>query len=165
MGRIFMNIPSDDPFAAADRVLDSMPENVRVCVCDIHAEATSEKVAMGHWLDGRVSLIVGTHTHIPTADAHLLAGGSAYITDLGMCGPYDSVLGRRKDRVLKYMTTNMPVPFDVATNDVRLSGVVAEIDEATGRAISIERVEVKGENSEQAYDADDKAPPVNHGPD
>jgi hypothetical protein len=102
-----------------------------------------------------VSLIVGTHTHIPTADAKILAGGSAYITDLGMCGPYDSVLGRRKDRVLKYMTTNMPHPFEVATGDVRMCGVIAEIDETNGRAISIERVEVKGDNSDQAYDADD----------
>src|SRR5204863_9460118 len=163
LGRIFMNnLPSDDPFAAADRVLLSIPKSVKVCVCDVHAEATSEKVAMGHWLDGRVSLIFGTHTHIPTADAKILPGGSAYITDLGMCGPYDSVLGRRKDRVLKYMTTNMPVPFDVATNDVRMCGVVCEIDDTTGQAISTERIEVKGENSEQAYDADDKAPPVNH---
>jgi len=162
MGRIYMNIPSDDPFAAANRVLEQMPANVRVCVCDVHAEATSEKVAIGHWLDGRVSLIAGTHTHIPTADAHILPGGSAYITDLGMCGPYDSVLGRRKDRVMKFMTTNMPVPFDVATNDVRLSGVVCEIDESTGRAISIARVEVKGDNAEQAYDADDKAPPASY---
>jgi metallophosphoesterase (TIGR00282 family) len=158
MGRIYMNLPSDDPFAAADWVLREMPDNVRVCVCDMHAEATSEKVAMGHWLDGRCSVIVGTHTHIPTADARVLPGGSAFITDLGMCGPYDSVLGRRKDRVLKHMTTNMPHPFEIATGDVRLSGALAEIDELTGRAISMERVEVRGENADQAYDADDKAP-------
>jgi len=163
LGRIYMNLPSSDPFAAADWVLDHVPENVRVCVCDMHAEASSEKVAMGHWLDGRVSLVFGTHTHVPTADAKILAGGSAYITDLGMCGPYDSVLGRRKDRVLRYMTTNMPSPFDVATNDVRLCGVFAEIDDATGRALAIERIEVQGGNSEQAYDADDKAPPVDRG--
>jgi metallophosphoesterase (TIGR00282 family) len=156
LGRIYMNIPVDDPFAAADRVLADLPENVRVCVCDMHAEATSEKVAMGHWLDGRCSVIVGTHTHIPTADARLLPGGSAAITDLGMCGPYDSVLGRRKDRVLKFMTTNMPHMFEVATADVRMCGVLAEVDPETGRAISIERIEVRGENAEQAYDADDK---------
>jgi len=157
LGRIFMSqLPADDPFAAADRVLDEMPGNVRVCVADVHAEATSEKIAMGHWLDGRVSFIFGTHTHVPTADAKVLPGGSAFISDLGMCGPYDSVLGRRKDRVVKYMTTNMPQPFDVATGDVRLCGAIAEVDEATGRALSIERVEVQGENSDQAYDADDK---------
>jgi len=162
LGRIFMSLPADDPFAAANRVLNEIPKNVRVCVCDVHAEATSEKIALGHWLDGRCSLIFGTHTHVPTADAKILPGGSAFITDLGMCGPYDSVLGRRKDRVVKFMSTNMPAPFDVATNDVRLSGVVAEIDSETGRAISIERVEVRGDNADQAYDADDKSPP-NHG--
>src|SRR6185436_18164555 len=136
LGRIYMNLPADDPFAAADRLLAEVPANVRCCVCDFHAEASSEKVAMGHHLDGRVSLIVGTHTHVPTADAKILPGGSAFISDLGMCGPYDSVLGRRKDRVLKFMTTNMPTPFDVATNDVRLCGVVCEVDQETGRAIS-----------------------------
>jgi metallophosphoesterase (TIGR00282 family) len=150
-----MNLPADDPFAAADRVLKQLTASVKVCVCDMHAEASSEKVAMGHYLDGRVSMIVGTHTHIPTADSRILNGGSAYISDLGMTGPYDSVLGRRKDRVIKYMTTNMPHAFEVATNDVRLCGALAEIDETTGRAISMERIEVKGENADAAYDADD----------
>ena len=110
---------------------------------------------MGHWLDGRVSLIVGTHTHVPTADAKILPGGSAFISDVGMVGPYDSVLGRRKDKVLKYMTAQMPVPFEVATNDVRLCGALAELDPETGRALSIERIEVLGGNADQAYDADD----------
>jgi metallophosphoesterase (TIGR00282 family) len=163
LGRIYMNLPADDPFAAADRVLSQVPANVRVCVCDFHAEASSEKVAMGHWLDGRASVIFGTHTHVPTADAKILAGGSAFISDVGMCGPYDSVLGRRKDRVLKFMTTNMPTPFDVATGDVRMCGLLSEIDPATGRALSCERIEVKGENADQAYDADDKSP-ANHRP-
>jgi 2',3'-cyclic-nucleotide 2'-phosphodiesterase len=156
LGRIYMNVPADDPFAAADWILSDMPESVRVTVCDMHAEATSEKVAMGHWLDGRCSMIVGTHTHIPTADARILPGGSAAITDLGMCGPYDSVLGRRKDRVLKHMTTNMPHPFEIATGDVRMCGALAEIDTESGRALSMERIEVRGENADQAYDADDK---------
>lgn len=155
LGRIYMNMPSDDPFAAAGWVLDQLPPHVRCCVCDMHAEATSEKVAMGHWLDGRVSLVFGTHTHVPTADARILPGGSAVITDVGMCGAYDSVLGRRKDRVLKYMTTNMPVPFEVATGDVRMCGCLADIDDATGRAVSIERIEISGGNADQAYDADD----------
>jgi hypothetical protein len=155
LGRIFMNLPSDDPFAAAEKVLSQIPANVRAVICDMHAEATSEKVAMGHWLDGRASFIFGTHTHIPTADAKILPGGSAYISDLGMCGPYDSVLGRRKDRVLKYMTTNMPHAFEVATGDVRMCGAIVEVDEQSGRAISIERIEVKGDNADQAYDADD----------
>jgi hypothetical protein len=159
LGRIFMNqLPADDPFVAADRVLSQLPRHVKVVVCEVHAEASSEKVALGHWMDGRSSLVFGTHTHIPTADAKILPGGSAFISDLGMTGPYDSVLGRRKDRVIKYMTTSMPQPFDVATGDVRMCGVVAEIDEQTGRAISIERVEVQGGNAEQAYDADDANP-------
>jgi metallophosphoesterase (TIGR00282 family) len=157
LGRIYMNLPADDPFAAADRVLGQMPESIRVCVCDMHAEASSEKVAMGHWLDGRCSFIVGTHTHVPTADAKILPGGSAFISDLGMCGPYDSVLGRRKDRVVKHMTTNMPHMFEVATGDVRMCGALAEIDAETGRALSIERIEVRGENADQPYDADDRA--------
>jgi len=155
LGRIFMNLPADDPFAAASRVLESLPRNVKVTVCCMPAEASSEEVAMGHWLDGRASLVFGTHTHVPTADAKILPGGTAFISDLGMCGPYDSVLGRRKERVLKYMTTNMPAPFDVATGDVRMCGALAEIDESTGKALSIERIEVQGENSDQAYDADD----------
>jgi metallophosphoesterase (TIGR00282 family) len=158
LGRIYMNLPADDPFAAADRVLNTGPRNVKCWVCDMHAEATSEKVAMGHWLDGRCSVIFGTHTHIPTADARVLAGGSAFITDLGMCGPYDSVLGRRKDRVLKFMTTNMPQQFDIATGDVRLCGALAEIDPETGRALSMERIEMVGDNVDHAYDADDKTP-------
>jgi metallophosphoesterase (TIGR00282 family) len=165
LGRIYMShLPADDPFAAADRVIGSMPRSVKVIVCDMHAEATSEKVALGHYLDGRASMVVGTHTHIPTADARVLPGGTGYLSDLGMTGPYDSVLGRRKDRVLKFMTQNMPHPFDVATGDVRLCGALAEIDESTGRAISMERIEVLGGNADQAYDADDKATNV-HGPD
>ena len=158
LGRIYMNLPSDDPFAAADRVLEQMPRHVKICVCDMHAEASSEKVAMGHWLDGRCSVIVGTHTHIPTADAKILPLGSAYISDLGMCGPYDSVLGRRKDRVIKFMTTNMPQSFDVATGDVRLCGALAEVDPDTGRGISMQRIEAQGENADHPYDADDARP-------
>lgn len=158
LGRIYMNLPGNDPFAAADHILDRLPKHVKVCVADVHAEASSEKVALGHWMDGRVSFIFGTHTHIPTADAKILPGGSAYISDVGMCGPYDSVLGRRKDRVMKHMTTSMPHSFDVATADVRMCGALAEIDEQTGRAISIERIEVQGDNADGPYDADDDRP-------
>ena len=158
LGRIYMNLPSDDPFAAAEKVLQQIPRHVRVCVCDMHAEASSEKVAMGHWLDGRCSLVVGTHTHVPTADAKILPNGTAFISDLGMTGPYDSVLGRRKDRVVKFMTSNMPQSFDVATGDVRMCGVLATIDSETGRGIAIERIEVQGENADQPYDADDAKP-------
>lgn len=164
LGRIYINLPADDPFAAADRILDQIPRDVTVRVCDMHAEATSEKVAMGHHLDGRCSLIFGTHTHIPTADAKVLPGGSAFQSDVGMCGPYDSVLGRRKDRVVKFMTTNMPQPFDVATGDVRMCGALATIDPDTGKALEIERIEVCGDNADQAYDADDaRSGGFNHG--
>ncbi|MFI5378117.1 MAG: YmdB family metallophosphoesterase [Tepidisphaerales bacterium] len=155
LGRVFMNMPSDDPFATADWVLDSLPANVRVCVCDMHAEASSEKVGMGHHLDGRCSIVFGTHTHIPTADAKVLPGGTAFISDVGMCGPYDSILGRRKDKVLKHMTTGMPCPFEMATGDMRMCGMLAEIDPATGKGVSVERIEVAGGNLDQAYDADD----------
>ena len=158
MGRVYVPaISADDPFEAIERVFKELPANVKTVVCDIHAEATGEKVALGHYLDGRASFVFGTHTHIPTADAKVLPGGTAYITDVGMTGPYDSVLGRRKDMVVKAMMTNMPHPYDVATHDVRLCGALAEIDETTGRAISIERVEVQGANVIPAYDADDKA--------
>ena len=157
LGRIFMNLPADDPFAAADKVLRELPAGVKVSVCDAHAEASSEKVALGHHLDGRASLVFGTHTHVPTADAKVLPGGTAYISDVGMCGPYDSVLGRRKDRVLQYMTSAVPAQFEVATSDVRLCGVIAEIDESTGRATACWRVEVAGASVDKAYDADDRA--------
>ena len=105
-----------------------------------HAETTSEKIALGWYLNGRVTAVIGTHTHVATADERILPAGTAYITDVGMTGPYDSVLGRDKDRVIKSLVTGMPHPYDVATRDIRLSGVIVEADSATGRAISIERV-------------------------
>jgi metallophosphoesterase (TIGR00282 family) len=161
LGRVYMpTLSADDPFAASDRVLSEMPGNVKVKVVDIHAEATGEKVALGHYLDGKVSFAFGTHTHIPTADAKVLPGGTAYISDLGMTGPYDSVLGRRKDMVIKAMTTNMPHPYDVASGDVRLCGAVVEVDETTGKATSIARVEVQGANVNPAYDEDDRSKPM-----
>jgi 2',3'-cyclic-nucleotide 2'-phosphodiesterase len=146
LGRIYMShLPGDDPFACVDRLIKDLPTSVRCVIVEIHAEATSEKVAMGHYLDGRASLVFGTHTHIPTADAKILSQQTAYITDIGMCGPYDSVLGRRKDNVIKAMSTNFPYPFDVATGDVRMCGVLVEMDEKTGRATHVERIEVAGE--------------------
>ena len=113
-------------------------------VVDIHAEATSEKIALGWHLSGRVSAVFGTHTHVPTADHRVLPGGTAYVTDLGMTGPYDSVLGRVKESVLRAMITSVPAPFDVASDDVRLSGVVVTVDTANGRATDIERVTFNG---------------------
>ena len=149
LGRIFMRMPADCPFRAADRVLASIPGNIKIIVVEIHAEVTSEKIALGWYLDGRVTAVFGTHTHVPTADECILPKGTAYITDLGMTGPYDSVLGRRKDRVLSAMVTSVPAPFDVATDDVRMCGALVRADSETGRASSIERIRV---------DATDKPP-------
>lgn len=153
----------DSPWAAIDRVLGEMPAEARVRVVDFHAEASSEKIAMGWHLDGRASVVFGTHTHIPTADARVLPRGTAFVSDCGMTGPYDGVLGRRKDRVLSALTTTMPARFDIATGDVRLSGVLASVDPYTGKAESIERVEIRGRTDEnaRAYDADDGRPDRN----
>ncbi len=144
LGRMFMKTPVNCPMAAVDRVLASLPKTVRIVVVEIHAEATSEKMAMGWHLDGRVSIVFGTHTHVPTADERILPKGTAYITDLGMTGPYDSVLGRDKDRVIGAMLTGVPSPFDVATGDPRLCGVVVAVESTTGRATRIERVRYDG---------------------
>jgi hypothetical protein len=140
LGRVFMNTRSDCPYHAVDRVMKQIPADVKSVLVDMHAETTSEKIAMGWYLDGRVSAVVGTHTHIQTADERVLPKGTAYITDLGMTGPYDSVLGRMKDRVVRSLVTGMPFPYDVAEHDARLCGVIIEIDPASGRASSIERV-------------------------
>jgi metallophosphoesterase (TIGR00282 family) len=139
LGRTYMR-PVDCPFRAADRVLAALPAGVRVVVVDMHAEATADKRLMGDHLNGRVSAVLGTHTHVATADEQILAGGTAFITDVGMTGPYDSVLGRRIDRVLGTTITFVPSAFDVAEGDPRLAGVVVEVDAATGRASSIRRV-------------------------
>jgi len=138
-GRVFMaNI--DDPFRVADEVLASIA--TKVIFVDFHAEATSEKVALGWYLDGRVTAVIGTHTHIPTADTRVLPGGTAYQTDVGMTGPYDSVIGVQKEQVLQRFLTSIPGRFEAAIHDVRLCAVLVECDEATGRASSIERIMV-----------------------
>jgi hypothetical protein len=148
LGRTHMNVRADCPFHAADRVLAELPSDVKLIVVDVHAETTSEKIALGWYLNGRATAVVGTHTHIATADERILPGGTAYITDAGMTGPYDSVLGRDKDRVIKSLVTGMPHPYDVATGDVRLCGVLVEADASTGRAVGIERVCEKDETAE-----------------
>lgn len=144
MGRLFMKPIVDDPFSAVDRVLSALPRAVKIIAVDVHAEATSEKVAMGWHLDGRVSVVFGTHTHIPTADERILPKGTAYITDVGMTGPYDSVLGREKGRVIGTMMTAVPSAFDVASGDPRLCGVIASVEPTTGLARSIDRVRYDG---------------------
>jgi metallophosphoesterase (TIGR00282 family) len=141
-GRVFME-PMDCPFAAADRALQRIAGRAKVLIVDIHAEATSEKIAMGHHLDSRVSAVVGTHTHVQTADERILPGGTAYITDLGMTGPVHSVLGRRVDRVLKRFTTGLPTPFEVAGGIAQVEGALIDIDPATGRAQEIQRVHLE----------------------
>jgi metallophosphoesterase (TIGR00282 family) len=144
MGRVFMP-PCDDPFPAADRILADLAGTARVILVDMHAEASSEKQAMAAHLDGRVAAVVGTHTHVPTADERVLPGGTAYITDLGMTGPYDSVIGIEKDLALRRFRTGMPVRFSVARRDVRLCGALIEVDERRGTAVSIERIQVRAD--------------------
>jgi len=141
LGRVYMK-PIDCPFRAIEGVLDEIYEHTRVVIVDFHAEATSEKIAMGWFLDGRVSAVLGTHTHVQTADARILPCDTAYITDVGMTGPHDGVIGRRKDRVLLAMISLMPYRFDVATEDVRISAAVVEVEPRTGRAVSIESMTV-----------------------
>lgn len=142
LGQMYLGA-HDSPWDAVDRVLEEMPGDVRIRIVDFHAEASSEKIAMGWHLDGRASIVFGTHTHIPTADWRVLPQGTAFVSDLGMTGPYDGVLGRRKDRVLSALTTSMPTRFEVASEDARLSGIVAAVDPDTGRAESIERIEIR----------------------
>jgi hypothetical protein len=163
LGQMFMG-QNDSPWTGADNVLAEMPQDVKIRVIDFHAEASSEKIAMGWHLDGRASIVFGTHTHIPTADGQVLEKGTAFISDVGMTGPYDSVLGRRKDRVLAYLKTSMPKHFEVARGDPRLSAVLVAVDPKTGLAESIQRIEIKGRISEGgAYDADDGWPQKNQG--
>jgi hypothetical protein len=141
LGRTFMK-PADCPFHAVDRILAEIGDRTKLIFVDMHAEATSDKVAMGWYLDGRTTAVFGTHTHIQTADERILPKGAAYITDLGMTGPYDSVLGRKKDKVLAALVTGMPVYFDVAIGDLRVSGALVTADTQTGLATAIERVSI-----------------------
>ena len=139
-GRVFM-ASNDDPFRVADQLLKE--NDAKVVIVDVHAEATSEKISMGWYLDGRVTAVIGTHTHVPTADERVLPKGTAYITDVGMTGPYDGVIGVKKELVVEKFLTNMPVRFEPASGDVRLCAVVIDCDEARGRARSIRRLMVQ----------------------
>jgi hypothetical protein len=139
MGRIFVEA-LDDPFRAADAILAEHPD-VKIVFCDMHAEATSEKTAMGWHLDGRASAVVGTHTHIPTADARVLPGGTAYVTDVGMVGPRDGCIGMDKDVVLQRFLTGVPARFVVASGPVTFNSVLVTINSSTGRATSIQRID------------------------
>ncbi|MEA3328441.1 MAG: TIGR00282 family metallophosphoesterase [Candidatus Omnitrophota bacterium] len=139
LGRVFM-MPMDCPFKSVREEIDRIKKETRVIVVDIHAEATSEKIAMGWYLDGLVSAVAGTHTHVQTSDEKILPNKTAYISDIGMTGPINSVLGRRKEQVLERFITCMPVRFQMADENIQLQGVVIDIDPRTGRASFIERI-------------------------
>lgn len=140
MGRVFMNA-IDDPFAAVLREVESFGGRTRIIFVDFHAEATSEKQAMGWHLDGKVTAVIGTHTHVQTADDRILPGGTAYLTDAGMTGPHDSIIGTEREPALARFLTGLPSRFEPATENPRLHGVVIAVDEATGKATSIERLD------------------------
>lgn len=141
-GRTFMG-PKECPFKTAIKHIDEIKKKTPSIVVDMHAEATSEKIALGWFLDGLVSACVGTHTHVQTADERILPKGTAYITDLGMTGPYDSVLGRKQEQIIARFITQMPTRFEMATDDIQLHGVIIDIDNKTGKAKSIKRVQEK----------------------
>lgn len=146
LGRTFLK-PVDCPFRAADHLLERIGDAAKVILVDIHAEATSDKQLMGRYLDGRVSAVLGTHTHVATADERILKQGTAFQADVGMTGPHDSILGRRYDRVLAATLSMVPAHFDVATGDPRLNGALVEVDTSTGQALSIRRIMIDQEES------------------
>ncbi|MEZ5318219.1 MAG: TIGR00282 family metallophosphoesterase [Vicinamibacterales bacterium] len=148
MGRVFM-VPIDDPFRVALAEVEALRDEAQIILVDFHAEATSEKVAMGWHLDGRVAAVVGTHTHVQTADDRILPRGTAYITDVGMTGPHDSVIGVERSAVIQRFLTGLPQRFETATENPRISGVVIDADEATGRATAIERLSLSAQDVEQ----------------
>jgi calcineurin-like phosphoesterase len=148
-----MKRPFDDPFSAIEGVLKShaLGAAVQAAVVDVHAEATSEKMGMGHWCDGQASLVVGTHTHVPTADAMILKGGTAYLTDAGMCGDYDSVIGMEKMEPLRRFVTGMAKGrFEPAEGEATLSGVFVETDDRTGKAVRVQPIRLGGRLQESA---------------
>ena len=151
LGRIFMNLPSDDPFATVDRLLESLPEREGMVIVEAHMEATSEKAALARYLDGRVSAVVGTHTHVPTADARVLPHGTAFITDLGMCGPYNSIIGAEPNAVIRHMTTGMYSPYQVGSGDEAMCGVILRIDESGRKALSIDSVRYEADYSQPPF--------------
>lgn len=139
-GRAFMPFQYDDPFQAVEQVLESLPSQVKIIVIDFHAETTSEKAALAWHLDGRVSVVVGTHTHVQTSDERILPQGTAFLTDLGMTGPRDSVIGVKSDLVIKKLRSQMPVRFETAQGTGQFGALFVEVDEASGRALNIERI-------------------------
>ena len=143
-GRTFMQPILENPFRAMDETVAKMREETRNIIVDVHGETTSEKIAMGRFLDGKVSAVIGTHTHVQTADEQIFPGGTAFLCDAGMCGPVISILGRAVEPVMNRFVTNMPASFPVAPGEVRLHGAVVQIDEKSGRALRITRVDEPG---------------------
>ena len=142
VGRVFMQAV-ECPFRVAKEEVEKLKDKTRMIIVDIHAEATSEKIALGWYLDGLVSAVIGTHTHVQTADEKILPQGTAFISDAGMTGPFDSVIGRKKEQILSRFITQLPMKFEMAEGDIRLNGVVVDIDEKTGKANSIKRIQEK----------------------
>ena len=158
IGRIFMK-PADCPYNTIDRILPQLQQKADIIFVDFHAEATSEKIAMAYHLDGRVSCVFGTHTHVVTADEKIMPSGTAYITDIGMTGPQDSVLGRGVQSVLKSFRTQIPVPFEVATGDVKINAILVTVDSNTKEAERIERIRIDSDSEDMANrDSDDGKP-------
>ena len=146
--------PADCPFHEADRILQEIPDDVVIRFVDFHAEATSDKQLMGYHLDGRASAVIGTHTHVPTADEHVMAGGTAFLCDVGMTGPHDSILGRSKECVHETTYSFRPRTFHVAKKDSRLSGVIVDIDRKTGKARSIRRISITQKEADRLEEMD-----------
>jgi metallophosphoesterase (TIGR00282 family) len=138
-GRVFMP-PSDDPFRVADAQLAALESSTKVILVDMHAETTSEKMCMGRFLDGRVSAVVGTHTHVQTADEQIMTNGTAYLTDLGMTGPHDGVIGMRTDIVIERFLKGIALKFEPSEGEIKLNGLIVDVDETTGRAVRVERL-------------------------
>ncbi len=161
LGRLYMR-PVDCPWSRASELLNEFPEHVPVRILDFHAEATSEKQLMGRHLDGRVSAVLGTHTHVPTADEQILPRGTAFQSDVGMTGPFDSILGREIDRVMETTVTFRPTYFQVAKNDVRLGATLVTVDPNSGKATAIRRIQVNQEEAERLELQADRIPIGNH---
>jgi metallophosphoesterase (TIGR00282 family) len=168
LGRLYMK-PMDCPFRTADQMVSEIKKQTPIVIVEMHAEATSEKVALGWYLDGRASIVFGTHTHVPTADARILPNGTAYITDVGMTGPYEGVLGRNREKVIKSLITGMPNIYDIAEKDNRVAGVLVTVETTTGKATAIEQLIVnesqvermKEELKSRQVNLPDAVPPIN----
>lgn len=142
LGRVFMRYSVECPFRTLSAIVEEIKKETPIIIVDMHAETTSEKIALGHYMNGKVSAIVGTHTHIQTADEKILSNKTAYITDLGMTGPYDSVIGQNKNNIIERFLTSMPIRFSVAKDDVVLNGAILTLDERTGKAENITRLQL-----------------------